>query len=201
MTAFSNLSASDFATSTQALLPRGRAWPRRADSLLYALCQAVGDCLAVVHAWFVTLLDVESDPSQTVQLLPAWETDFGLPDACAPSSQTVAERQAALTSKITASLGGQSATYFESVAAALGYSITIKTWDCFQLGSTPLGSPLVRGEWRFAWQVTTSGVAVSRFTLGKSQLGEPFWSLNATGLECRFRKLAPAYSTLWFDYT
>ncbi len=198
---FSSLSSGDFAQAALQHFPRGRAWSRRPDSTLAAICAGIGDCIAAVHEQFVLFLDRESDPAQAQQLLADWEADFGLPDSCAPSGQTVAERQAALLSKIAASPGGQSASYFVSVAAALGYAITITTWDAFTFGKTPFGSPLVQMSWRFAWRVNAPAVVVSRFTFGRSPFGEPFWSLSATALACRLRKLAPAYGVLQFSYS
>ncbi len=119
-----------------------------------------------------------------------------------PPGQTVTQRQAALLAKIAASPGGQSAAYFESVAAALGYNVSITTWQTFQLtGGAPFWSPLVTAPWRFAWRVNAPKSLLGRFTLGQSELGEPFWALATTDLECRFRKIAPAYGTLWFNYS
>jgi uncharacterized protein YmfQ (DUF2313 family) len=201
MVAFSALTTDDFRTGVQGLLPRGRAWTRRVGSTLASLCAAVGDCLFVFHALCVLFLDVESDPAQAEQLLPDWETDYGLPDSCTPAGATVPQRRAALLAKIAASPGGQSAAYFTSVAAALGVPITITTWDTFQLtGGKPFGSPLVSRAWRFAWRVNAPSISISRFTFGQSRFSEPFWSINGTECECRLRKIAPAHGVLWFNY-
>jgi uncharacterized protein YmfQ (DUF2313 family) len=179
--AFSALTADDFSRATLALLPRGRAWPRRPGTWLAALCAAIGDCLFSIHAYCVLLLDTESDPAKTTLLLPEWEDDFGLPDSCSSASQTVAERQSALLAKIAASPGGQSATYFTSVSQALGYTITITTFDLFTFDKTPFGSPLLMPGWRFAWRVTAPSAA--------------------SDLACRLSKLAPAYGVLLFQYS
>ena len=201
MSAFSSITTDEYRGAVQALLPPGRAWTRRVGSTLANVCAAIGDCLFVVHTLYALFLDVESDPAQARQLLPDWETDFGLPDSCSPSSPTIPQRRAALLSKIAASPGGQSAAYFIAVVAALGYTITVTTWDTFQLtGGRPFGSPLVSQSWRFAWQVNAPSISVSRFTLGQSAFGEPFWAINGTECECRLRKLAPAYGLLWFNY-
>jgi len=199
MAIFSALTADDFRAGVQGLLPRGRAWTRRAGATLTDLCAAVGDCLYAFHALCVLLLEVESDPAQAEQLLPDWETDYGLPDSCSPANATVPQRRAALLAKISASPGGQSAAYFVAVAAALGVPITITTWDVFQFGK-PFGSPLLTTAWRFAWQVNAPSISVRRFTFGQSRFGEAFWAINGTECECRLRKLAPGHGVLWFKY-
>jgi uncharacterized protein YmfQ (DUF2313 family) len=116
------------------------------------------------------------------------------------------QRRSALLAKIASSPGGQSAAYYIGVAAALGYTITITTWEPPQLGSGfvlrgDTGIALVDWRWRFAWRVNAPQITVRRFTLGVSALPEPFWTIGNTQLQCRLSKLAPAYGVLWFKYS
>ena len=62
------------------------------------------------------LLERESDPRQTVELLPDWERNWGLPDPCYEAPQTIGERQLALVMRMTMQ-GAQSREFFIDVAA------------------------------------------------------------------------------------
>ena len=197
MTPFSSYTADGFQAGVQRLLPAGRAWPRRLGSTLAGLAGGIGDSLYQLHAQMVLLLDTESDPAQAVQLLPDFETDYGLPDPCTPPSASIGQRHAALLAKI-AGLGGQSKAYFIGVAAALGYTVTITTWDAWTPWDSPW-LPITGTPWRFAWQVNAPAVTVSYFT-GYSSPWDPLWTISDTMLECRLRALAPAYGDLWFLY-
>ena len=197
MSGFSLLAPADFQAAAQRLLPRGRAWTRRPDSVLAATSGAVGDAYAQLHAQAVQLLDVESDPARATELLPDWEFDYGLPDPCTPANPSLTQRRAAVLAKIAA-IGGQSASYFIGFAAALGYTITITTWVAFTTWSSPW-QPVTDQRWRFAWQVNAPSVTVSYFTTWSSPW-DPLWQVNDPQLECRMRAIAPSYGVLWFQY-
>lgn len=196
MTPFSLLGPAEFQQALLALLPRGRAWPRRLTSLLAAVVGGVGDCYADFHASVVNFLDVESDPAQANMLLPDWEADYGLPDSCSPPDPTTEQRHAALLARIGAT-GGQSAAYFIGFAAALGYVITITTWSAW----TPWDSPWLPAtgpSWRFAWQVNAPTVTVS-YSNAWSSPWDPLWAISDTELACRLAKIVPAYGTFWIN--
>ena len=57
------------------------------------------------------LLEIESDPRTTVELLPDWERAWGLPDPCFPNATSIAERQNMLVLVMTL-LGGQSRAFY-----------------------------------------------------------------------------------------
>lgn len=197
MTPFVAYTADDFRAGAQALLRRGRAWPRRLTSLLAAFCAGIGDAWFQFHTACVTFLQVESDPAQAVQLLPDWEADFGLPDGCSATTPTLDQRHAALLSKIAAQ-GGQTAAYFIGVAAALGYDITVTTWTAFTTWSSPR-DPVTTAAWRFVWQVNAPSVTVLYFT-GWSSPWDPLFTISDTELACRLQKIAPGYGLLLFNY-
>jgi len=199
-TSFSQIGDADFQAAMQKLLPRGRAWPRTPTALLTAFAGAIGDAFFALRQVTVQFLDVESDPSQALALLPDWETDFGLPDSCSPPNPTLQQRHNSLLLKIAASPGGQSAAYYIGVAAQFGYVITITTWRVSCLGQMHLGDPMCAAPWRFAWRVNVPSISVEYFSLGVSALGEPFWTTSDTELECRLAKIQPAYGVLWFSF-
>ncbi len=195
-TPFSLLDAADFLSGVQGLLPRGRAWPRRLTATLAQFAGGIGDALYDFHQQCVQLLEVESDPARTVQLLPDWEADYGLPDSCSGPSPTLEQRHNALLAKIGA-VGGQSAAYYTGFAASLGYAITITTWDAWVGWDSPW-MPVTDVDWRFAWQVNAPSITVFFFD-GWSSPWDPLWSISDTELECRLNKIAPAYGTLWIN--
>ena len=152
------------------------------------------DALLALRQAAILLANVEADPAQTAQMLADWEAEYGLPDPCSPLNQTIEQRHASLLAKI-ASLGGQSAAYYTAVAAALGYAITITTFTPSRLGVMTLGSaPLLWPGWAYVWQVSSTGVGETYFTLGVSVLGEPFAAYSGTELTCRLNAIKPAHT-------
>jgi len=91
------------------------------------------------------LLEVESDPRQTIELLPDWERNWGLPDPCYEAPLTIAERQLALVMRMTLE-GGQSRKFFIDIAAMIGYTITITEYRPFFIAMDGCGDCRVYGE-------------------------------------------------------
>jgi uncharacterized protein YmfQ (DUF2313 family) len=138
-------SGDDYIDALAALLPVGPAWPRENDSTLMALigglAQIWGD---PVDKRAADLLEIESDPRTTVELLPDWERNFGLPDPCYTAPQSVGERQLALVMRMTM-VGAQSREFFIGVAAQIGYTITITEYRTFVVGIDSVGDARVYG--------------------------------------------------------
>ena len=74
--------ATTMSTRLAALLPIGPAWPREYDSTLMALIGGLSQIWGDVDGRAADLLETESDPRTTVELLPDWERAWGLPDPC-----------------------------------------------------------------------------------------------------------------------
>jgi uncharacterized protein YmfQ (DUF2313 family) len=147
----------DYVDALAALLPTGPAWPREADSVLMALTGGQAQIWGDVDGRAADLLERESDPRQTIELLPDWEAAFGLPDPCYTAPQSVAERQLALVMRMTM-LGAQSRAFFIGVAAQIGYHITITEYRTFVVGMDSVGDARVYGDlppdpMRNAWGV------------------------------------------------
>ncbi len=126
-------SADDYSQLLMQLLPPGRAFDVQPGSQLAALLQGLAADPAAVDANRLQVIP-ESLPSETDDLLPDWELELGLPDDCAPSGQTVAERRQALVQKVTANQA-ITATYIEAAAAALGFTVTAVVQHMRQHGS------------------------------------------------------------------
>ena len=206
----------EYAHALSALLPQGIAWPRWPDTVLMRVVYGLAGIMGFVDGRAADLLERESDPRQTVELLPDWERNWGLPECGLPLG-TIGERQKALVLKMTL-LGAQSREFFIDVAKRLGYDITITEYRPFMVGIDRCGDartylpdgtltpqPCQIGDptMRFAWTVHLSTTRLTWFMASKGQAGiDPHLSIAlATDLECFFRKYAPAHTVVLFDYS
>jgi uncharacterized protein YmfQ (DUF2313 family) len=135
----------DYAQAFLSLLPNGQAWPRHPESILALTCFGLNQYWGFVDGRAADLLERESDPRETIELLPDWERAWGLPDPCYEAPQSIDERQLALIMRMTM-LGGQSREFFINVAAQIGYTITITEYRTFVVGIDRVGDNRVYGN-------------------------------------------------------
>lgn len=136
----------DYAQAFLELLPQGQAWPKHViGSVLVQTVDGLCGYWGFVDGRAADLLERESDPRQTIELLPDWERNWGLPDPCYQAPQTIGQRQLALVMRMTM-LGSQSREFFISVAAMIGYSITITEYRVFEVGLDRCGDNRVLGD-------------------------------------------------------
>lgn len=191
------MTADDYLAQLQALLPPGAAWSREPDANLTKLLAALAAEFARLDARAVQLI-AESDPRLTAEMLSDWERAYGLPDPCTTAADTVAERRAVLTAKVTG-LGGQSRQYYIDLAERLGYQITITEYREFTAGQLA-GAPLSNGAWLHAWTVNAPETSVTSFVAGGGVAGDPLRDWGNDILECAISRLAPAHTTPLFAY-
>lgn len=67
----------------------------------------------------------EYDPNITTQLIEEWEGFVGIPDGCLSNTGTLEERRKNILLKL-AGINATTAKQFEAIAAALGFTITVK---------------------------------------------------------------------------
>lgn len=188
-----------YAAAINALLPRGRAWPRDPDSNLARLVGALAAGFARIHAAIARVLVVETDPRTTEDLLPEWERAFGLPDACvADAEMTIAERHDALVGRITGR-GGQSIAYLTTLAAAHGYQVSI---DEFRPATCadPCDIPLYTDDWVFAFRVNASEETLHDATCADFCTA-PLRTWGNQRLECLIDRTKPAHIIALFAYS
>ena len=134
----------DYAVAMQALLPQGQAWPRAWDEMLMWVVRGLTRIWGDFEIRASHLLEQESDPRITVELLPDWERNWGLPDPCYTAPQSIAERQQALVQRMTIE-GAQSREFFIGIAADIGYTITITEYRPFRIAMDACGDTRVNG--------------------------------------------------------
>jgi uncharacterized protein YmfQ (DUF2313 family) len=139
-------SGSDYREAFFSLLPNGQAWPKHAiGSILWETCDGLCEYWGFVDGRAADLLERESDPRQTVELLSDWERNWGLPDPCWSQARTVDQRQNELVLRMTL-MGGQSRQWFINISAYLGYTITITEYRPFMVGMDRCGDNRVYGD-------------------------------------------------------
>lgn len=199
MTTLARLGADDFLDALRALLPPGAAYRFDPDQVLADFWGAIADVEAAFHGRLAALTEVEDDPNQTVELLPDWEACFGLPDACAPQPQTLAQRRAALVARI-ADGGGESIPRLVSVAAQYGYAVTVTEFLPARIGQARCGDPLNGPAWIFAFQVHAPATTERFAEIGIAACGEPLASFGNATLECAIRTRMRGTRVVLFAY-
>lgn len=188
-----------YAKQFLALLPTGAIWGK--DGALAVLADCLAAPFAALHRRALDLIE-EADPRTCKESLPDFEREMGLPDKCLlkAGTPTMTERRDAVVQKRTGR-GGLSAAYFISMAAGLGYSISIETFRPFICGLSRCGDPLTADDSRFVWRVTIHGPRTSYFRAGGSMAGERLGQIAAAeDLECRLRTLQPSHTDLLISY-
>ena len=93
---------------------------------------------------------------------------------------------------------------FINLAASVGYTISIREPRPFATGFSQTGWQEGTGAAiAYFWIVKPTGAASSRFETGVSQTGinSLLDIAHLTDLECLFRKIAPAWTRVIFDYS
>jgi len=208
-----------------ALLPMGIAWPRELGTTLMSTVRGLAGIFGWCDGRAADLLERESDPRQTVEMLDSWETAFGLPDPCwYPKQWTVGERQMHLVQRMT-TLGAQSREFFVSVANYMGYTLLgqeedkgIREYRPFMVGMDRVGdnrayhtdgtlglwpAQLMPPTGRFVWTVRVGLVRLTWFRASKGQAGTDahLRIAHAEDLECVIRRWSPAHTIVLFDYS
>ncbi|GAB7128783.1 YmfQ family protein [Silvimonas sp. JCM 19000] len=193
------VTSEDYRQQLSSLLPLGVAWSRNPDSVLQQLLAAFGAGFAAVHGRVDDLLR-EVFPLNSHELLDDYERVCGLPDECTvQGALTLAERQAAVATRL-ASTGGQSRAYFIGIAAAAGYSnATITEFRARRHGRARMGERYAGTDWQFVWQFNLPVSQVLHRRSGQP-MGEPYQVFGNASFECTINKLKPAHTRVFFAY-
>ena len=209
-------SGDDYAQAFLTLLPKGQAWPRDPESILVQATNGLSQYWGTVDGRACDLLEIESDPRKTVELLPDWERAWGLPDPCFPDATTIEQRRAMLMFKMTL-LGGQSRAFFEQIEAITGKTITITERSPFMAGISRVGDTrymyddtgmyrwYIGGyELRFYWSASADDAQLEWFRAGApySQAGvhHHLEIKVRPDLDCLLNRWKPAHTVLVYNY-
>jgi uncharacterized protein YmfQ (DUF2313 family) len=167
--------AADYLQALKALLPRGRAWPKSADTVQGMTLAGLTPCFERLDGAAQSLL-VDAFPTAPVNLLPEWEETFGLPDPCLGPTPTLQQRQASVRARFVAT-ADETAAYLIEYAAQLGYAITVTSDSPFRIGIGRIGDPLQGQEWFFALLITGTDAV----------------------LQCELERIRPAYVAFVYE--
>lgn len=191
-------SAADFLSALQALMPRGRVWPRSQSAVQTKVLSGLAVVYARNAARAAALL-ADAFPATAYELLPEWEESLGLPDPCAGVAPTIVQRRAQVIARLS-STGGQSVPYLIAFAAALGYSITITQFSQARAGLLKAGAPAYGNDWNFTWRVNSPPTTSFQAKAGAMAAGDPLVAWGSSVLECELRAIAPAHTIVLFAY-
>lgn len=184
-----------YATQLRMLLPPGPAWDGSDAERLISGCALP---FARFHAR-VDVLRAESDPRLTVELLPDWERQFGLPDACSLGTQTQEERRQALVAKVT-DLGGCRVPRYLQLAAALGYSGASVQRYRYHSCELSCEEPVAEIDWRFVWSLNIQSSTRVVDSTCESGADEPLRTWGDAVLSCVIQRETPAQSVVFIKY-
>jgi uncharacterized protein YmfQ (DUF2313 family) len=206
-------SGDDYAVALAQLLPQGQAWPRSPQSVLRQAINGLANYFGFVDGRAADLLERESDPRATIELLPDWERNWGLPDPCFTTPQTIGDRQQTLVRRMTL-LGGQSRAWFAEVAAEIGYPLAIREFSPFMVGISRCGDTRalddgVHYRWeigssdmRFYWTTAPTQATLTWFDALLAVRHRPLsQDRNARRPAVHFDRWKPAHTIIVFDFT
>lgn len=174
------LDSTQYRDAMLALLPQGAAWPKHPNSDMGKLFQALSyECERIEKR--AESLHRERSPFTTIEMLPEWLADWGLPDNCMGDSLSTAQLRDMLIAKVT-TLGCQSKQFFTDFASQNGYDVSPITE--YTQADQGTASGFNGDDWNFIWQVTGPTGTVKKAQCGSAQCGDPFVQSGDSLLDC-----------------
>ncbi|ARO22955.1 Mu-like prophage protein [Rhizobium sp. TAL182] len=202
----------DLISSALTMLPQGAAWGTP-DGEAMPLTHMLARFVRVLIDGFVWLysrafrLTREAISQGASELLPEWEADYGLPEACFTGEMTTAQRLVALGRKVRADAVNTPGDFIR-LALDYGFEIEIEEPALFECGFSECGGKHTVGSYieETYWIVRVRDAGISYFECGASECGyDPLFSLGAAEeILCMLRKMAPAWTLPvlepWINY-
>jgi uncharacterized protein YmfQ (DUF2313 family) len=139
----------------------------------------------------------EATVSGVDQLLPEWETDYGLPDLCDGDVQSTGERISRLAAKVMSERLVTPAEFIR-MARSYGFEIAIEEPAIFTCGFSECGGEHECGGFTEEVYIIlrVRDLQVNYFRVGESECGfDPLFDIGeAEKLLCLFRQAAPAWT-------
>jgi uncharacterized protein YmfQ (DUF2313 family) len=201
------LTADDYRQQLFALLPPGIVWKVDLGSTVQRLLAGQALEFARIDERAGALL-VEADPRQALYTFEDWEASYGLPSACAPAGQSMADRRAALIGRIVGR-GGMTAQDYLDLAEGLGYAGTqvLEFREATVEVDTPtghtgavIGDDINGVDWDLTWRVLLPTGVVRESIIEQAVIGDPLRSWGDELIECSLRHAAPSWLILQIGY-
>jgi len=128
----------------QSLLPTGKFWTRAESSDLTKLLNGLAEVFTRTEERSLELIQ-ESVPSHATETLEEWELDFNIPDEGYELESTTEGRRSVIKAKFIA-VGQQDQGYFDDIATALGYDVSITEFSKCLAGLATAGSSYATNE-------------------------------------------------------
>lgn len=139
------------------------------------------------------------DITQTVVLLERWEESVGIPDLCFDRTGTVEQRRQNVIVKLTHMRHIITREQFIELAAALGFTVTIRSGtEGSALFPLLFPAPFAAAQGRFVMVVSVSGVSAEFFPL---LFPAQFSASAAQVLQCVMGVISPINVQPVFEYT
>lgn len=201
------LTADDYRQQLHALLPPGVLWNTTPNSMLQRLLAGQAREFSRVDERANALLN-EADPRQALYTFEEWEASYGLPSACAPAEQSMADRRAALIGRIVGR-GGMTAQDYLDLAEGLGYAgaQVLEFREATVAVNTPtghtgavIGDDMNGADWNLTWRVLLPNGVIRESVIDLSVIGDPLRSWGDELIECSLRHAAPSWLVLQIGY-
>lgn len=144
-------SQADFLRLIWRILPPGTVFNKKEDSWEGRFFGAIAAIAATFHGRKEDLID-ETDPTKTSEMLPDFESVYGLPEFGQPVPPTEDERRAVLLAKWRFK-GSQCETFWIAYAAEMGVTITIVKHFPTYAETSYCEDILYDDFWRWIWEV------------------------------------------------
>lgn len=195
----SRYSQRDYASALGKLLPPGKAWSHGDGTVLRKVLLGLARSFEASDTAALSLLR-NAFPATAGSLLTDWEKTLGLPDDCAIGEMTtIAQRRAAVVTKLTSS-GGLSITALIDALARSGYTITITEYRRARCGLSACGDALNGDDWPLVLQVNVPETTIFRAKCGQARCGDPLRTWGNKTMECILKRLVAPDLILRINY-
>ncbi|HAX5205301.1 TPA: DUF2313 domain-containing protein [Escherichia coli] len=183
----SRYSLSDYTQALMNLLPRGIAWNRQPDSVQYRVLRGLAGSYQRSDTDACELI-AGAFPATADAMLDEWYDSLGMRDDCGTSAfaADVESARKFILARLL-STGGQSREYFTSLAATMGFEVSIREYRVPLCGFSSCGASLNIRNNSFVWMVEVQPPGDEVTT-------------STAYLECLFRRYAPAHTLVMFEY-
>lgn len=181
------------------LQPQGLSWNKDEGSNLNNL--AAGEAVEFTRleefAYYVLR---QLNPLTSTDLIEEWAKIALRDDDCINNLTTIAEKKAAVLAKLV-SLGGSDKLYFQNVAKAAGFLVSVSDgFEQFRAADSRTGDRVLADGFAFTWSVRSPTTTLRYFRAAEGRVGDPLVYFGNALLECILKDIKPAHTTIIFSY-